>query len=97
MHSVAEKKRLEDEAGDAMEKAVTDQGLSIEEYTTILTAAQKGSRRARQARSADEIGRLAWRGIRGSCASGGGPEQPPRRGHPAWLAARWTLLSECGR
>ncbi|MEA2909093.1 MAG: hypothetical protein QOJ15_1174 [Bradyrhizobium sp.] len=38
---VAEKKRLEDEAGDAMVKAVTDQGLSVEEYTTILTAAQK--------------------------------------------------------
>ena len=38
---VAEKKRLQGEAGDAMAKAVTDQGLSIEEYTTILTAAQK--------------------------------------------------------
>jgi hypothetical protein len=37
----AEKKRLEGEAGDAMEKAVTDQGLSVEEYTTILTVAQK--------------------------------------------------------
>ena len=38
---VAEKKRLEDEVGDAMEKAVTDQGLSVEEYTTILKVAQK--------------------------------------------------------
>ena len=38
---VAEKGRLRDEAGNAMAKAVTDQGLSIEEYTTILTAAQK--------------------------------------------------------
>jgi hypothetical protein len=38
---VAEKQRLQGEAGDAMAKAVTDQGLSIEEYTTILTAAQK--------------------------------------------------------
>jgi hypothetical protein len=37
----AEKKRLEGEASDAMEKAVTDQGLSVEEYTTILTVAQK--------------------------------------------------------
>ena len=38
---VAEKERLEGEAGDAMAKAVIDQGLSIEEYTTILTVAQK--------------------------------------------------------
>jgi len=38
---VAEKKRLESEAGDAMAKAVTDQGLSIEEYTTIMQVAQK--------------------------------------------------------
>ena len=38
---VAEKKRLLGEASDAMEKAVTDQGLSVEEYTTILTVAQK--------------------------------------------------------
>jgi predicted ATPase with chaperone activity len=38
---VAEKKRLEDEVGDAMEKAVVDQGLSVEEYTTILKVAQK--------------------------------------------------------
>jgi hypothetical protein len=38
---VAEKQRLEGEAGDAMAKAVTDQGLSVEEYTTILNVAQK--------------------------------------------------------
>ena len=38
---IAEKKRIEDEVGDAMEKAVTDQGLSVEEYTTILDVAQK--------------------------------------------------------
>ena len=37
----AEKERLEGEAGDAMAKAVIDQGLSIEEYTTILKVAQK--------------------------------------------------------
>ena len=37
---VAEKERLEGEAGDAMEKAVTDQGLSVDEYTTILELAQ---------------------------------------------------------
>jgi len=38
---VAEKQRLEGEAGDAMAKAVTDQGLSIEEYKTIMQVAQK--------------------------------------------------------
>ena len=38
---VADKQRLQGEAGNAMAKAVTEQGLSIEEYTTILTAAQK--------------------------------------------------------
>ena len=38
---VAEKERLQGEAGDAMAKAVTDQGLSIEEYTAILKVAQK--------------------------------------------------------
>ena len=38
---VDEKKRLQGEAGDAMAKAVTDQGLSVEEYTTILSAEQK--------------------------------------------------------
>ncbi len=36
----AEKERLVDEANDAMEKAVTDQGLSIDEYATILEVAQ---------------------------------------------------------
>jgi len=36
----AEKERLVDEANDAMKKAVTDQGLSIDEYTTILQVAQ---------------------------------------------------------
>src|SRR5258708_34427177 len=38
---VAEKQRLEGEAGDAMAKAVIDQGLSIEEYKTIMQMAQK--------------------------------------------------------
>lgn len=37
---VAEKKRLADEADNAMAKAVTDQGLSVEEYSTILQVAQ---------------------------------------------------------
>jgi hypothetical protein len=37
----AEKGRLVGEANNAMEKAVIDQGLSIEEYTTILQVAQK--------------------------------------------------------
>jgi hypothetical protein len=32
--------RIANEASDAIEKAVTDQGLSVEEYTTILEAAQ---------------------------------------------------------
>jgi hypothetical protein len=32
--------RIAREAGDALEKAVTDQGLSVEEYTTILEVAQ---------------------------------------------------------
>jgi uncharacterized protein DUF4168 len=36
----AEKQRLAGEATDAMEKAVTEQGLSIEEYTAILKVAQ---------------------------------------------------------
>ena len=36
-----QKAKLADEASDAMAKAVKDQGLSVEEYTTILTAAQK--------------------------------------------------------
>ena len=38
---VAKKKSLQSEAGDSMAKAVTYQGLSVEEYTTILSAAQK--------------------------------------------------------
>jgi hypothetical protein len=33
--------RVVNEASDAIEKAVTDQGLSVEEYTTILEQAQK--------------------------------------------------------
>ena len=37
---VAEKKRLQSEAGDAMAKAVTDQGLSVEEYVSIMKVAQ---------------------------------------------------------
>jgi predicted ATPase with chaperone activity len=37
---VAEKERLASEAGDAMTKAVTDQGLSIDEYASILKVAQ---------------------------------------------------------
>ena len=49
------------EAGDAMEKAVTDQGLSVEEYTTILERGAEGSRRARQAPSANQVSSLTWR------------------------------------
>ena len=49
---VAEKERLQGEAGDAMAKAVTDQGLSIEEYTTILKVGAAGSRRARKSTAA---------------------------------------------
>jgi hypothetical protein len=37
---VAEKERLVGEANHAIETAVTDQGLSIEEYTAILKVAQ---------------------------------------------------------
>ena len=36
----AEKQRVADEANDAIVKAVTDQGLSIDEYKTILQVAQ---------------------------------------------------------
>lgn len=36
----ADKERLAGEANDAMKKAVTEQGLSVEEYTTILKVAQ---------------------------------------------------------
>jgi uncharacterized protein DUF4168 len=35
-----EQPRIANEASDAIEKAVTDQGLSVEEYSTILEAAQ---------------------------------------------------------
>jgi predicted ATPase with chaperone activity len=38
---VAEKERIQGEAGDAMAKAVTEQGLSVEEYLTILKVAQQ--------------------------------------------------------
>jgi hypothetical protein len=37
----AEKERLVGEANAAITKAVTDQGLSIEEYNTIVEVAQK--------------------------------------------------------
>jgi hypothetical protein len=36
----ADKQRLVEEANDAMRKAVTDQGLSVEEYTEILVVAR---------------------------------------------------------
>ncbi|HEY6981422.1 DUF4168 domain-containing protein [Reyranella sp.] len=36
----ADKERLIGEANDAMKKAVTDQGLSVEEYTSIVNVAQ---------------------------------------------------------
>ena len=36
----AEKNRLADEADAAAKKAITEQGLSVEEYTTILEVAQ---------------------------------------------------------
>jgi Domain of unknown function (DUF4168) len=35
-----QKAKLADEASEAMAKAVTDQGLSVEEYTTIIEVAQ---------------------------------------------------------
>ena len=38
--SPTDKPRIIDEANNAMEKAVTDHGLSVEEYTSILTLAQ---------------------------------------------------------
>ena len=38
--SPSDKERLSDEAYDALEKAVTDQGLSIDEYNTIVKKAQ---------------------------------------------------------
>jgi hypothetical protein len=36
----ADKERITTEANNALVKAVTDQGLSVEEYTTILVVAQ---------------------------------------------------------
>jgi hypothetical protein len=36
----ADKQRIAQEANNAMEKAVTDQGLSVEEYSSILEVAQ---------------------------------------------------------
>jgi len=38
--SDADKKRLVDEANKELVKAVTDQGLSVEEYTSIMVVAQ---------------------------------------------------------
>jgi glucose/arabinose dehydrogenase len=38
-----DKDRLVDEADNAMTKAVTDQGLSVEEYSTIMKLAQNDS------------------------------------------------------
>jgi hypothetical protein len=37
---VSDKQRLTDEANDAMQKAVTDQGLSVDEYNSIIRTAQ---------------------------------------------------------
>lgn len=36
----ADKERISDEAEDAVVKAVTDQGLSVQEYSSILVVAQ---------------------------------------------------------
>ena len=36
----SDKQRLAKEANDALEKAVTDQGLSVDEYNSIIRAAQ---------------------------------------------------------
>ena len=41
--SDAEKEKIVDEANDAIAKAVTDQGLSIEEYVSIMKTAQDDS------------------------------------------------------
>ena len=38
--SASDKQRLTEEANDAMEKAVTDQGLSVDEYNSIIRTAQ---------------------------------------------------------
>ena len=37
----ADKERIAAEAGQALSKAVTDQGLSVDEFTTIMEVAQK--------------------------------------------------------
>ena len=37
---VSDKQRLTDEANAALQKAVTDQGLSVDEYNSIIRAAQ---------------------------------------------------------
>jgi Domain of unknown function (DUF4168) len=47
----AEKERIVAEANDALEKAVADQGLSVEEYSSIL-GGEKRSRRAQKNHSA---------------------------------------------
>jgi hypothetical protein len=39
--SPSDKERIVDEANNALVKAVTDQGLSVEEYSSILVVAQK--------------------------------------------------------
>jgi hypothetical protein len=36
----SDKKRITDEANGALEKAITDQGLSVDEYKTIMRTAQ---------------------------------------------------------
>jgi hypothetical protein len=36
----SDKKRIAEEANNALVKAVTDQGLAVEEYTSVLVAAQ---------------------------------------------------------
>ena len=38
--AVPDKERIVAEANDALEKAVTDQGLSVDEYNTIMEVAQ---------------------------------------------------------
>jgi hypothetical protein len=38
--SPSDKQRVADEANDALSKAVTDQGLSVEEYNSIMKVAQ---------------------------------------------------------
>jgi hypothetical protein len=38
-----DKKRIADEANNAITKAVTDQGLSVEEFSTIMEVAQNDS------------------------------------------------------